>query len=72
MGIKSTYSITREVALQCLAWYRLDGSWMSNEDIELKLEDFEESHFRNYCIVDKIEDGDRHIPSVTAFTNPAY
>lgn len=69
MGIKSTYTITRAVALQVLAWYRLDGTYLNDEDLAVKLEDFEESYFRNYVIVDKVEDNDRCIDCLGSFLN---
>ena len=72
MGIKSTYALTRDVALQCLAWYRVDGRGMTDQEIELELEEFEVSHFRNYSIEDEIDEDYRSIQSVAEFNNPAH
>lgn len=58
MGIKSTYLITRETALQVMM---TNLQKVENRELEDMLESFPESHFRNYtiCTQQEIEEDDK-------------
>lgn len=66
MGIKSTYTITREVTLQVI-FSKLSSA--SNEELADILENFKESYYRNYQVVDDESelDEDRTIESIEDF-----
>jgi len=73
MGIKSTYDIDRETALEVIVSkvYRC-----TNEQLASILLDFEESYFRNYIVYDELDEVDedeqcfdRVIRSVDDFNN---
>lgn len=53
MGIKSTYSLSRILAIDILDDYNYDK--LSDEQLENLLECLEESHYRNYTIDDDDE-----------------
>ncbi len=69
MGIKSTYDITRETAIRIIQSKIYN---CTDEQIEMMLEQFDESYFRNYSIVAEIpekenEEYDRSIRRVEDF-----
>lgn len=69
MGVKSTYDISREVALEVI---HAKLSSLSNYALGNILEEFEESQFRNYNVVDwqpeAEDDEDRIITSMEDFS----
>ena len=66
MGYKSSYDIERKTALQIIQ-SRLNE--LDNKSLAYILEEFEESHFRNYCVVDSFSDEneDTQIKSIEEF-----
>jgi len=57
MSIKSTHEITRETAMQVLL---MRIPQLTNNQLANILEEFEESHFRNYNIVSVIDEPDEY------------
>ncbi len=57
MGIKSTHDITRETAMAVLM---SKIPILTDEQLENILEEFEESYYRNYSIVDEIDEPDEN------------
>jgi hypothetical protein len=53
MGIKSTYDIERQTAIAIIV-NKIYNS--TNKELEDILEQFEESHFRNYIVYDILPD----------------
>lgn len=69
MGIKSTYQITRETALGIINYKMID---LSDREIEEILESYSESDFRNYDIVDVVNENcgsGKSINSIYEFIN---
>jgi hypothetical protein len=64
MGIKSTYDIERQTAIAIIV-SKINNS--TNKELEDILEQFEESHFRNYIVHDKLPD-DLYEPKVIRYT----
>ena len=66
MGYKSSYDIERKTALQIIQSKLLE---LDNNSLASILEEFKESHFRNYCVVDSFSDenNDRQIKSIEEF-----
>lgn len=67
MGIKSTYHIDRQTALSIIVG-KIAGC--TNEQLASMLEEFEESHFRNYIVEDQVGsrlDDNRVIRNVSEF-----
>jgi hypothetical protein len=60
MGIKSTYDIERQTAIAIIV-SKINNR--TNKELEDILEQFEESHFRNYIVYDKLPD-DLYEPKV--------
>lgn len=67
MGIKSTYYLNRETAINVIL-QKIDTC--TNEQLSNMLEDFDESYFRNYTVFDVLpseSDDDRTIKNVEEF-----
>ena len=66
MGYKSSYDIERKTALQVIK-SRLNE--LDNKSLAYILEEFKESYFRNYCVVDSFSDEneDTQIKSIEEF-----
>ena len=53
MGIKSTYTISRKTAINVILTKVHEAT---NRQLAMMLEEFEESHFRNYSVKNEIPD----------------